>query len=166
MHGHSYLLKVFLTETTEETVVPETGMVMDFKQLGFVKDFIDDVLDHKTVLDINDPLNSENTIWVLDDDEMVDKDLLIWLEEGYWIPDISKITESMAKWGGDIDSSKNKAIREKYEGLVFVDFVLTSENLAAWLFNIIQKKLESLPEVTLDAIELWETPKSHCRVES
>ena len=60
----------------------------------------------------------------------------------------------------------NKAIREKYEGLVFVNFVPTSENLAAWLFKIIQKKLESLPEVTLDAIELWETPKSHCRVEA
>jgi 6-pyruvoyltetrahydropterin/6-carboxytetrahydropterin synthase len=78
---------------------------------------------------------------------------------------MSKITETMSGWG-DIDSPKNKAIFEKYEGTVLVDFVPTSENLSAWLLTVAQKRMADLPNVKVSAVEYWETPKSHCRVEA
>ena len=47
--------------------------------------------------------------------------------------------------------------------MVFVDFVPTSENLRSWIFSIVKDKMATLP-ITVDAVEFWETPKSHCRV--
>ncbi len=165
LHGHEGLIKIFLEEEITGENIKERGMVTDFKHLGVMKDFIDDALDHKMILDINDPLNSENLIWILDDDEQVDLGVCRLMPEGYWIPDLGKIYESMERWG-DIDSPRNKAIIEKYEGIVLVDFVPTSENLAGWLLTITQEKLKDLEGVKVVAVEYWETPKSHCRVEA
>jgi len=53
-------------------------------------------------------------------------------------------------------------LREKLEGLVFVDFVPTAENLSQWLFNILIIILKSLP-VHVDSVEFFETPKSKSR---
>ena len=165
-HGHSYRMKVFLEEIVPGMNIQNTGMVTDFKHLGFVKDFIDDVLDHKTLLDINDPLNAESLIWLLDDDENIDFDLLHKMPEGYWIADLTRIIKTMEKFNSDIDSPKNKAILEKYQGVVLVDFIPTSENIANWLLEIIQEKLKDLENVRVKAVELWETPKSHVRAEA
>jgi 6-pyruvoyltetrahydropterin/6-carboxytetrahydropterin synthase len=176
LHGHEGLIKVFLEETSLETYndgittttlganVRTNGMVTDFKHLGWFKNFLDDVLDHKMILDLNDPLNAENVIWVLDDDETVDMSCLHQMPEGYWIPDMTKIIESMKKFGS-ADTPKNKAILEKYEGLIFVDFVPTSENISGWLLQIASEKMKDIPGVRVSAVEYWETPKSHCRVE-
>jgi len=95
-------------------------------------------------------------------------DLLHKMKEGYWIPDMQKIRDSMqelSKLGYPADSEKNLAIIEKYEGIILVDFVPTSENLAAWLMLIAQEKMKDLPNVRVKAIEYNETPKSHVRVE-
>ncbi len=165
LHGHEGLIKVFLEEIKPGINIRETGMVTDFKHLGWFKNFIDDVLDHKMILDIKDPLNSENLVWIQNDDEEVDEDSLIYFPEGYWIPDMSKIHDSMKKWG-DPETEKNKAIKEKYEGIVLVDFVPTSENIAAWLLGIAENKMTGLSNVKVVAVEYWETPKSHCRVEA
>jgi 6-pyruvoyltetrahydropterin/6-carboxytetrahydropterin synthase len=166
LHGHQGKIKVYLAETTPGINIEKTGMVTDFKHLGWFKNFIDDVLDHKMILDINDPLNSENVIWVLDDDGLVDKEKLIWFEENYWIPDMSKIVSDMEKWENDpLSKPENKAVYEKYEGLVFVNFVPTSENLSGWLLEIAREKMKELPNIEVVAVEYWETPKSHCRVE-
>lgn len=168
-HGHSYLAKVFLEETISGNNIKETGMVLDFKMIGFAKDFIDDVLDHKNLLDIKDPLNAENLVWLLDDDENIDMDCLHLMPEGYWIPNIQMILDSMRRFATEsnpIDSPKNKAIVEKYEGTILVPFLPTSENIAGWLLKIVQEKLKELTDVKVTAIELWETPKSHCRVEA
>lgn len=168
-HGHSYLMKVFLEETIAGNNIKDTGMVLDFKMLGFAKDFVDDVLDHKMLLDIKDPLNAESAIWVLDDDEEIDTDCLYKMPEGYWIPNMNMIRESMTKFSNcdnPLETPKNKAILEKYEGLLFVDFLPTSENIAGWLLKVITERLKDLTDVKVTAIELWETPKSHVRVES
>lgn len=164
LHGHEGLIKVFLEEIDTGVNVQETGMVTDFKHLGFFKNFIDDVLDHKMILDIKDPLHGENLIWLLDDDQELDLNTCHKMPEGYWIPDMSMIVKSMAKFG-DIDTPENIAIIEKYEGIVLVDFVPTSENLAGWLLKIVADKVKGLPNVRASAVEYWETPKSHCRVE-
>jgi len=164
-HGHSYKMKVLLEETTPGENIKETGMVIDFKMIGFMKDFVDDVLDHKMVLDINDPLHSEDSLYLLDDDGELDLSLCHLMPEGYWIPNMGKIVESLEKFN-DKYSPKSKAIIEKYEGTILVDFLPTSENLAAWLLRVAQKKLEPLEYVKVTAIELNETEKSHVRVEA
>ncbi len=164
-HGHSYKMKVFLEEINNGENVSMTGMVVDFKMIGFAKDFVDDVLDHKMILDINDPLHGEDSIWLLDDDGELDLNTCHKMAEGYWIPDMTQIVESMERFS-DVDSDKNKAILEKYEGTVLVDFVPTSENLANWLFEIISNRVKDLNNVQVNAIELWETEKSHVRVEA
>jgi 6-pyruvoyltetrahydropterin/6-carboxytetrahydropterin synthase len=167
LHGHEGLIKVFLEEIDPGVNIKATGMVTDFKHLGWFKNFIDDVLDHKMILDLKDPLNSENLIWLLDDDEEIDFEVLHKMPEGYWIPDLTKIYDSMKTFNWDPENNpKAKAIIEKYEGVVLVDFVPTSENLAAWLLEIAQKKMQELPNIRVKAVEYWETPKSHCRVES
>jgi len=171
LHGHEGLIKVFLEEIETGKNIKEIGMVTDFKHLGWFKNFIDDVLDHKMILDIKDPLNPENLLWLLDDNEEIDFNLLHKMPEGFWIPDMTKIIDSMKDFaanfvGESLDSPKNKAIIEKYEGIVLVDFVPTSENIAGWLLEIAKKKMAELPNIKVVAIEYWETPKSHCRVEA
>jgi 6-pyruvoyltetrahydropterin/6-carboxytetrahydropterin synthase len=48
--------------------------------------------------------------------------------------------------------------------MVVVDFIPTSENISAWILKIVQKKMAKI-DIKATAIEFWETPKSHCRVE-
>jgi 6-pyruvoyltetrahydropterin/6-carboxytetrahydropterin synthase len=167
LHGHEGLIKVFLEEIIPGENVNATGMVTDFKHLGWFKNFIDDVLDHKLILDLEDPLNSENLMWLLDDDEEIDFKVLHEMPEGFWIPDMTKIYESMEtfNWSPE-ENPKAQAIIEKYEGIVLVNFVPTSENIAGWLLEIAQKKMKELPNIRVKAVEYWETPKSHCRVEA
>ena len=50
LHGHEGLVHVFL-----EGEELERGMVTDFKHLGWLKNFLDDNLDHKFIIDRNDP---------------------------------------------------------------------------------------------------------------
>ena len=162
------MVKVFLEEITPGLNVKSTGMVTDFKHLGWFKNFLDDTLDHKLILDIADPLIEEEANYLLDDDGNLDlKSYCHYMPEGYWIPDLTKIKETLDRYiqKYNFDKNKAKAIFEKYEGMVLVDFVPTSENLAMWLAEVTSEKMKGIPNVKVHAVEYWETPKSHCRVE-
>lgn len=167
LHGHEGLVKVFLEEDndfvgiangTSISNVKATGMVTDFKHLGWFKNFLDDTLDHKFIMDLQDPLfNSEFPLI-----ENVSKHTS-QMKEGYYIPDLNHIRNWLESQY--LTASQKDAIFEKYEGAVFVDFVPTSENLAGWLLQVCQEKMKGLSGVRVKAVEYWETPKSHCRVE-
>jgi 6-pyruvoyltetrahydropterin/6-carboxytetrahydropterin synthase len=88
------------------------------------------------------------------------------MPEGYYIPDLTLIRNMLDSLEDETTESQKSAIFEKYEGMIFVDFVPTSENLAAWLLSVVQEKMKNLPGVRVKAVEYWETPKSHCRVEA
>ena len=145
LHGHQGKIKVHL-----KSPVLEGGMVTDFKHLGWFKDFIDDTLDHKFIMDINDPI-----IWhevpELCKDGKLDFNKLHRFSQGFWLPDLNQLQHV------------HPAVYEKYEGMVFVDFVPTSENLTSWLLDIARKKMRKIG-VVVSAVEFWETPKSHCKV--
>jgi len=170
LHGHEGLIKVFLEETNTGKNVSSTGMVTDFKHLGWFKNFLDDTLDHKMILDLRDPILKEECGYLLGDDGDFDRKLLHKMPEGYRIPDLTKLTETLDRMENHFPDVYSKgerdAIFEKYEGMVFVNFVPTSENLAGWLLKIAQKKMKGIPGVKVCAVEYWETPKSHCRVEA
>jgi len=146
LHGHEGLIKISL-----EADKLERGMVTDFKHLNWFKTFLNDALDHKFIMDINDPLIPHEVPDFCDSSGKLDFFLLKEQSNGYFTPRL------------EIVSSKGAAVCEKYEGFVFVDFVPTSENLAAWLLKMAQNKMKGL-DVSVVAIDYWETPKSHCGV--
>ena len=47
LHGHNYVARVILTSDTLDA----TGFVVDYGELGFVKDFIDNTWDHRHLND-------------------------------------------------------------------------------------------------------------------
>lgn len=52
LHGHNYVITIHL----RSNVLNETGFVKDYRELSFVKQYIDDKLDHRhlnDVLDVN-----------------------------------------------------------------------------------------------------------------
>ena len=142
LHGHQGKIIIHL-----ESSELKNGMVTDFKHLNWFKKFLDDTLDHKFIIDINDPL-FETLL-----PHCKNKDDLISHKENYKTFDLNLI--------------KDKAIHilEMYEGFIIVDFVPTSENLSAWLLKIIQKKMSEI-NINVSHVEFLETPKSKSTVYS
>ncbi|MCT7565523.1 6-carboxytetrahydropterin synthase [Aliarcobacter butzleri] len=132
LHGHQGKVIVYL-----ESNELNNSMVTDFKHLNWFKAFLDDVLDHKFILDINDPLFSTLV-------PNIKKEHLIKFEEGYFSINLTNF--------------KNEEL-ELYESYVVVDFVPTSENLSAWFLKIVQEKMNGL-NIKVSKIEFLETPKS------
>lgn len=136
LHGHQGKIVVHL-----ESQTLQNGMVTDFKHLNWFKKFVDDNLDHKFIIDINDPL-FETLL-----PHFSDKKNLVAINEYFHIPNLS------------ILSTAKKEIIELYEGFVIVDFVPTSENLSAWMLQILQNKMDKL-NIKVSCVEFYETPKS------
>jgi len=132
LHGHQGKIIIHL-----EATKLKDGMVTDFKHLNWFKKLLDDVLDHKFIIDINDPLFSTIV-------PNIKKDNLIKFEEDYSLVDLK--------------SFKNELL-EFYESFIIVDFVPTSENLSAWLLKIVQNKMKEL-NIKVSHIDFLETLKS------
>lgn len=148
LHGHQGEIHISL-----QAKVLEKGMVSDFKHLNFFKKWLDDTLDHKFIIDIKDPAKEllfpilrEGAGWEIGIDKYTlhqigEREYATVSEQILNHPDLEQVT------------------REIYEGLVFVNFVPTSENLSAWLFDIVQEKMKPLG-VTVSKVQFFETPKS------
>lgn len=135
LHGHSYTVKVFLGADQ----LDQSQMVTDFKNLNFMKKFVDDVLDHKFMIDVNDPNFSRIT--------------------GTTAPKIEQNFVNLS----DILTSEDPDEQLHWNSFVLVDFVPTSENICKYLKIYAQEYIGNLAQVV--AVELWETAKSHCRYE-
>jgi len=146
LHGHQGRLKIFLS--SEQL---ERGMVTDFKHLNWFKEWLDATLDHKFILDRNDPLLFDLMSHYCDPDGQMDLSKFNRQREGHWTPRLELLTDAP------------DALIEKYAGMVVVDFVPTSEQLTSWILEIVQNRMNPLG-VAVEAVEFWETPKSHCRV--
>ena len=106
LHGHQGKVLVHM-----ESDKLQNGMVTDFKHLNWFKKFLDDTIDHKFIIDINDPLFSTLL------PHYKTKENLVVMDENYKIPNLTIVKDE------DIH------IKEMYEGFIIVDFVTTSENL-------------------------------------
>jgi len=142
LHGHQGKVLVHL-----ESEKLENGMVTDFKHLNWFKKFLDDTIDHKFIIDINDPLFPTLL------PHYKNKENLISMPQNYQIPDLTLV------------ENEDKHIIEMYEGFIIVDFVPTSENLSAWLLEIVQKKMAQI-NINVSHLEYFETPKSRSVVYS
>lgn len=135
VHGHQGTIIVHL----EGDELDDRGMFLDFNELNWFKKFVDDVLDHKMILDADDP-----SLW--HSFSLARPENLQEMPEKYWIVK----DEFLVK--------QTQSIRELYEGLVLVPFVPTSENLSKWLWEIVNNKIGHLCKVS--RIQFYETPKS------
>ena len=160
LHGHQGKVKLFLAANELQK-----GMVTDFKHTNIFKKWLDDIMDHKFIIDINDPLfeNLAGDILLTTDNNlpwyenlMVDYNS----EYDYARPDLDHITNILSKL--NISDAQKQALFEKYEGLIIVNFVPTSERLCQWWYEVANKMLNELG-IDVVAVEYWETPKSHCR---
>lgn len=136
LHGHRGTVRVFL----EAEELNEEAMVTDFKHLNWFKKFLDDVIDHKFIIDKNDPLYNR----IVGEDIRLKRNVIDG--QTYWVPSL-------------IDFATGTPLYEYYEGLVIVDFVPTSENLSKWLFKIVSERMKGLG-VKCSRIQFFETPKS------
>lgn len=139
LHGHSYTIKVFLKSDT----LDQSSMVTDFKNLNFMKKFVDDVLDHKFMIDVNDP-NFE---------------LITSIKREFLPVDIANFT-NLTQVAGEIWNPDQLL---HINSFVLVNFVPTSENICKYLKDYAQSQIGDI--ATVSALELWETKKSHCRYE-
>ena len=150
-HGHQAKIKLYLTS---DNLVG--GMVTDFKHTNIFKKWVDDVIDHKFLIAKQDPLFSDFLSHYsregLMDESLFHRDF----RYNYWKPNL-EVLES-----GDIELNLKRALYEKYEGIVVVDFVPTSENLCKWWCEVAGEMLKNLPNIQVSRVEYWETPKSHC----
>lgn len=155
LHGHNGMLKIGLSASDLQR-----GMVTDFKNLECIKVLVDDILDHKFIIDIHDPLFQLLTSYQIP----VTADDIVWND--YNLGSISseyidKVTALALGEGEEFA----QAIRDKLEGFVIVNFVPTSENLCRMFAKVAQKRLSVLFDgrVNVAFVDFWETPKSHCR---
>lgn len=138
LHGHQGNIWIGL-----EASVLHQGMVTDFKHLNWFKKWLDDVLDHKFIMDINDPLFPT----LVPSPEGLKEVPVLWFDQGYGVVDLSQYEH--------VESE----VVEMLEGMVFVQFVPTSENLSRWLFDLVQERMKPLG-VTVSQVQFFETSKS------
>lgn len=137
LHGHSGVLKVYLIG---ENLTD--GFITDFKHLNFVKKFIDENLDHKFLIDINDPLFNN----------LVGEDNLINVRAEWNRNKILFIRKSLLL---DVE----EYMQEYLESFIILDFVPTSENLCKWFYDIISERMKDL-NINVSRVEFKETQKT------
>lgn len=153
LHGHEGLVHVFL-EGTEL----ERGMVTDFKHLGWLKNFIDDNIDHKFIIDSRDPMFNQMIIETMRPHVETHHAML----EGFpqYIPVYVPGTDHVV--GHTLNLKFIKPGTPEYEvleGYFVVNFVPTSENLSKWLFDAVNAKMSKLG-IRCSQLDWFETPKS------
>ena len=146
LHGHSYSLKVFLGAEQ----LDQSQMVTDFKNLNFMKEFVDSVLDHKFMIDVNDPI-FHGIVGINPKTYDVTHEPLFAN-----LGDVMRRLHTHST-GGECP------MQVVWDSFVLVNFVPTSENICKYLKQYAQDKIGDVATVT--AVELWETKKSHCRYE-
>lgn len=160
LHGHQGKVKLFLGANNLKH-----GMVTDFKHTNIFKKWLDDTLDHKFIIDMNDPLFENlagNILLTTDNNLPWYENLMVDYNSEYDFarPDLDHITDILSKL--NISDAQKQALFEKYEGIIIVDFIPTSENICKFIYEVANKMLNGLG-IDVVAVEYWETPKSHCR---
>ena len=159
LHGHQGKVKLFLGANKLKH-----GMVTDFKHTNIFKKWLDDTLDHKFIIDMNDPLFEDlaGDLCLSEKNKRTFDDLMVTVntEYNFAIPDLEQLM-ALNVWD-ELRDDQKQAIFEKYEGIIIVDFIPTSENICKFIYEVANKMLNELG-IDVVAVEYWETPKSHCR---
>lgn len=139
-HLHGHRMVVAITLVGHE--LDQSSMVTDFKHLNWFKKFIDDFIDHKFIIDINDPLFKTITG-----------------RESYKVKYYDPLTTPTSHRIGYLELTDDPILNEHLESFVVVDFVPTSEQLSKWFYRIASEKMGPLG-VNVESVTFNETPKS------
>lgn len=146
-HGHTAQLKIKLG--ANELV---NDMVLDYNEIGFVKNMIDAVLDHRTLISIYDPLYEKVITRIYKDysDEGV-----VYITPTWWRCSYLDVDDHIA----DPD------IREFISSFTLVQFTTSSENIANWIAGVVKEHIDlynsrNKTDVKLISVSYKETPKS------
>jgi 6-pyruvoyltetrahydropterin/6-carboxytetrahydropterin synthase len=138
LHGHEGEVTIELTADKLTN-----SMVTDFKNLGWFKKWLDDSLDHKLIIDLQDPLF----------------EVLLFSYNRAQISNPEYFFNTGWFWKVASLEGLPQHVHDLVEGIVITNFVPTSENLAEWLFKIVEGKMKPLG-VTVKSVKLQETPSS------
>lgn len=154
LHGHTFGLKVKLGSKTLEN-----DMVLDYNELGFVKDMINDILDHRTLIAESDPILKKVLLPVFNDNLI--ESPLEKSSEPY--PIFVKTPWGCSKF--NIDVIEDLDIKEFLDSFVKVPFTTSSENISRWIFQIVESKIYKFnqihgTDVRVLSVSYKETPNS------
>lgn len=147
LHGHTFSLKVKLG--SDELV---DDMVLDYNEIGFVKNMINDILDHRTLLSKNDPWFGKILCIVPE-----------YWEESFDIPPLKETEWDCEQV--DISNMNDQDIKEFLSSFTLVPFTTSSENIAKWIYGIIEKRIDTYNKrnntnVKVLSVSYKETPNS------
>lgn len=140
LHGHRFKI---VPEIYNEDGLQPDGMVTDFNHFAKFKNWVDTFMDHKMLMDAEDPALCR------------------------FFPRVYLSKEIVSKYEAAKYNSINTTAddREIYDGLVIVEFVPTAENICKWLAVHILPKF--LPKgIKVKSLTFYETPKSFARWEN
>jgi 6-pyruvoyltetrahydropterin/6-carboxytetrahydropterin synthase len=137
-------------------------MVIDFNNLNWFKQWIDDYVDHKFLVDIEDPLLI-NFLNVFEGFNFKQPKDIFTLDN----LNLLEIKKAFARFNKEELQKKieNPPLREFYESLVIVSFLPTAENISKWVYDVVDEflKEQGFSQNILYKVEFFETPKSAAR---
>lgn len=145
-HGHNADVTIFV----ESENLDDKGMVLDFKELGFAKRFLDNVVDHKMIIDIMDPMLTKFYPALFKLEKLIGFSVDEHLE-------YHEIGNYFTIWPHIYGALSPREV-EVYSGIIIVNFIPTAENLSKWIFEYCQTVLKDFAKVK--KVQLWETPKA------
>jgi len=136
IHGHQGNVTIEM----ETNQLDGRGFVIDFKELTFVKKFINDNLDHRFILSYDDPNFAH-------------------LAVGHSPSDIAEIAYPIELLDDVVMGYRATDIEQ--DSFVFVDFNPTSENLAKWIYDGVKSVIGKSPFwCSVKSVTWSETPKT------
>lgn len=145
LHGHEAKVQVFM----EAETLNAQSMVTDFRHLEWLKRLLNEHVDHKFLIDVNDPLRQELTVGY---SSALERET-VHVRVGEQALELGKRIRP------DVYATMVEPLRELLGGILMVSFVPTSENLAKWVYELTAQAMEPLG-VKVTRVDWWETPKS------
>lgn len=160
-HGHTGM---FLVSLQSKELFK--NMVLDYNELGFLKNIIDGKCDHRTMYFKDDPLLTSLVLPQLSAlhgkvEEQIELEPIPELCAGEYQVYRVKLE--------DKDIQLDNCFYQWLNGLLISNFDTTSECLARWMFNLVKQKIDQYnakypdrPDVNVSSVAYKETPKSTC----
>lgn len=167
LHGHNADVTVYFEADTLER-----GFVTDFKHANWINKFLDTYVDHKFILDINDPWFEKiinGSLSHSSDSLVIPRSRFDNFRSIPLIPvkipgtdvTVAHILDVNAPCGLSLgaDIFLDGPEKEVYEGFILVDFVPTSEYLSKWIYDFVNIKMAKIG-VQAVQVDFSETPKT------